>query len=1156
MDRFLHKILFVLWLTIYLPGFSQTFDFENFSVKEGLVQSNVNDILQDRKGYLWFATDGGVSRFDGKSFHNYSTQDSLAETKVTCMLQLPSGEIWMGHSNGEISIYDHEKFSHFRLLDSTPAATIFSFYYTKDGHLWICTIGAGAIQLNPGKKTLQNKYKIYSAEKGLSQNVYRIYEDKKGELFAITDLGIKVSGKNKVEFVSFKALGFPLYEFTYITEDNKGQLWFGTHFNGIVSYNQSTGKVTNYTSANGLPSDFISCLYTDISGNAWAGTWGGGVCEWTGSTFKTFNESSGLAGNKVRCITEDRENNIWIGLNDRGAACYKGERFITYSTKDGLGNDIVNSIVQDDAGRYWMGNNSGITVYDIYKRENCFANILPGGKGAKQVTALKKFKEHIAASTISGDIFYFNSADQKIINQFKTNLVINTIEFDQNEGLWIGSATGLMLYNSITKVLEPVKDPAVTEGDIACLLRDSKNRMWIGMRDKGLVVYDGKKYKRFSAADGLTHNSSTSICEDKNGTIWIGSEGGGIFKYDGGKFKNINSTAGLLSDYVTLLVSPGRDIWIGTNLGLCRFNPAEQKFTTYGRQDGFRAIETRSNAGYCDTKGHLWFGTNSGVTCYNPFADQHNKIEPLTYITSFEVSSVKQPLLPDVKLNYMQNDIRLNFIAITFSAPHKTRYQYMLDGFDDAWQTTEQSFADYPNLPPGEYTFNVKAVNPEASWNSKAQVFSFVIAPPIIKTWWFRTLAILFIMTIIYIYYQTRLNGLRAEKQRELAEQAKYYEEQFLANMSHEIRTPLNATIGMTNLLLDKNPRPDQLGYLKAMKQSSQNLLVIINDILDLSKIQAGKIELETIPFKLHDAIDNVRSTLSFKAEEKGLELKTCIDDNVPAIIIGDPVRLSQVILNLSGNAIKFTGKGSVTISCRLLNIENDTSQIEFKIADTGIGIAGDKLDRVFDSFSQATTDTTRKYGGTGLGLSISKNLVELQGGKISVTSTLNEGTVFSFALPFKISTEPEITGIKVKSGEEARRQLTGLRILLAEDNVFNQMVAVDTLQSLIPGAEVDVAENGKEAIEKIQQKMYDVVMMDIQMPVMDGIEATQYIRKKMLSPNKDIKIIALSAGATKAEVAFCFDAGVNDYIAKPFNPEELLSRLSTLFVDTASAKV
>ncbi|MBL7922596.1 MAG: response regulator [Bacteroidia bacterium] len=388
---------------------------------------------------------------------------------------------------------------------------------------------------------------------------------------------------------------------------------------------------------------------------------------------------------------------------------------------------------------------------------------------------------------------------------------------------------------------------------------------------------------------------------------------------------------------------------------------------------------------------------------------------------------------------------------------------------------------------------------------------------------------------------QVILEGLRAKEhlsvaveEKEMAEQSARFKQQFLANMSHEIRTPLNAVVGMTNLLLDKGPRDDQMRYLNAMRQASHNLLNIINDILDISKIEAGKILLEQIDFNLEETVDGVYQTLHLKAEEKKINLVYTLSPDVPKWVKGDPTRLTQILTNLTGNAIKFTPEeGRITIRVSKES-GKDPVWLKFEVEDTGIGISPDQIHKIFESFSQESSDTTRKFGGTGLGLTISKQLVELQGGTLQVSSTKGLGTTFWFLIPYAQGTEI----IKdAKAGHlEFNRQLT---VLLAEDQPMNQMVAVDTLESLFPGIVIDVANNGQEALDHAGTKKYDLIFMDVHMPVKDGYSATREIRASA-GPNAATPILALTANAVREEIDKCLESGMNRHLAKPFDPDKL----------------
>ncbi|HYV93737.1 MAG TPA: tetratricopeptide repeat protein [Chitinophagales bacterium] len=381
-----------------------------------------------------------------------------------------------------------------------------------------------------------------------------------------------------------------------------------------------------------------------------------------------------------------------------------------------------------------------------------------------------------------------------------------------------------------------------------------------------------------------------------------------------------------------------------------------------------------------------------------------------------------------------------------------------------------------------------------------------------------------------------------AIRDKERAEQSEKFKEQFLANMSHEIRTPMNAIVGLVNLLSKSSLNALQAKYLKAIHQSSDHLLSIIQDILDFSKIEAGQISLEVINFSIRECMESVHNTLQYNADEKKITLEYSCDEKIPELLSGDPARLKQIFINLVSNAIKFTENGSVRFSASVQKKENSSTSIAFKVEDTGIGIPEDMLDDIFKSFVQASSSTTRKYGGTGLGLSISQHLVEMQGGSISVKSKMNEGTTFTFVIPYHEAMEDIM--VSLPEAPEAMPAIHGIRVLVAEDNKFNQMVAIDSLESMIPGVKIEVAVNGRVALEKIRSAKFDLVLLDLQMPEMDGYEVAVLLRNDENILIREIPIIALTANATKTEREKCLKQGMNGYVAKPFKSEELLKQI------------
>lgn len=773
----------VLFIFLYsltgLPAISQTYFFDSYGVADGLAQSKVYDLLQDQSGYVWLATEAGVSSFDGHLFRNYSVGDGLAPGAARVLLEDREGRIWAGHNDGRISLFDEGEFLVLPLSGNEFRTNITSFIETGSGEIWITSAGNGTVRIeNPYGPADEFTWEHYSGGT-ISPRIFESHLGRDGTLYFITDMGISIFNPEENVFVPFRPEWLPRY-FSIICmyEDSHNNLWFGTYNGGLYKYGSATGEITIFDARDGLAHNWISCISEDTEGNIWVGTWGGGITRINEAGLKTFNTDNGMPDNMIRKFAEDREGNILIGTNENGLAIFKGEHFVSYRTGNGLVDEQVWAVQQDGYGQFWIGTQGGLSLFDPSIRgHEAFTNFTSfNAFSLERVRFIRKdMNNNIWISTDLSGVGMYNTSTGSF-HDFTAEFIMRdllprgsvsptAIETDRNNNLWLGTNSFVAWYN-----IDTGENGIFTQGtgiagnDISSLYYDPEGILWVGSAGRGIATIDEEMNISLVELD----EQFTPLCMtgDTDGNIWIGTESQGVIVTDGNTIlKRFEESDGLLGNYISLIIADNDNIYMGTSRGLNRYNLHEDKIYTYTRRNGFTGIEAVRNAGFLDNEGKLWFGTVMGAMVYDPSLYHGELAEPATHFTRLRVNYIDRELHEYLQLGFHENSLIFDYNSISLTNPEAVRFRVMLEGADPDWRpATRETSAIYPQLSPGRYTFRVMATNSQDVWNTEPVSLGFRIRPPWYASWWGITIFIIAGIVIIISYIKIRERNLVKEK--------------------------------------------------------------------------------------------------------------------------------------------------------------------------------------------------------------------------------------------------------------------------------------------------------------------------------------------------------------------------------------------------------
>lgn len=1088
--------------------------YDGYSIREyrrergnehGLVNDYVWKIAEDAQGDLWLATyGGGVARWDRRNDrfqqfrHDPNDPDSLASDAMRTLLIDSNGRVWAANERHGLDVLDPQtgRVRHYRSDPNNPRSLIsdavFALYSDRAGRLWVGT-DRGLTRYEPRTDDFANDIAAGGALDGA--RVRALHEDHTGALWIGTfDSGLRRLDPRTGAVTAFRQdkndpRSLSNDRVRAIMQDDAQRLWVATSDElNLFDYTSQTfvryGREID--NPHSLRDDDVMSLYQDRGGVLWVGTRAGGASHWSPKSWTLGHYRSELISNTaVNAFADDGAGTVWVGTSDGLVeidASERSERRYTTATKAPLRltDNSVMALLNDRDGALWIGTMTG---------------------------GLQRFDPQ----RTSARSYRYDATDPASLPADG----VMCLHADRAGDVWVGTFGGGIARiqrgtGKLTRYPHGADANSLSSPRASAIAEDQRGNLWIGTIGGGLNLLDRRTGQFYHYrpndrdASSLSDDTIYAVHVDAEGTVWVGTAGGGLDRVIGGsdqpeavRFESDARLANMPSKVVYGIESDHQGaLWLSTNNGLVRLDPSSESARLVREPHGLQADEFNFNAHYRGRDGTLYFGGNGGFNAFLPDTATPNVAPPRLALTSVAVLNKQLPFsqLPGatraLALKHDDKLVTFEFAALDFVSPAHNRYRYRLEGFDPGWVDAGPVHrATYANLGAGEYVFRVRATNADGVWNSEDLTIPVHVAA---APWNTLTARLFYAAVGLFILgYVWRLQRLRRERERnysreleqmvqvrthELEERNRQLQvlsrakSDFVARMNHELRTPMNGVLGMSELLLDTRLDAVQRRFVEGIHRSADSLLAIVDDVLDFSKLEAGRLQLAEVDCDLVELVEQTAEMLAARAADKKIELLCESPPRTLPRVRADVVRLRQVLVNLGGNAVKFTERGEVILRVTSPEIEGDRMRVRLEVADTGIGIEPQNQSRIFEEFVQEDVSTTRRYGGTGLGLAIARQLVELMGGRLSVVSVPGEGSTFSVDLTLQLA-EP------AAQVPDQPADLVGLRILIADDSATVRRVIRQALEHW--GAHTVEIDALPDLLRELRSTAYNAVVID-----------------------------------------------------------------------------